>query len=134
MIVNMMRAFRSLPLFITRPMAKKMMPASPNDEVAQWLNSKKRVSKDFLRTIKSPTGMLNDAPFDILNEITAPSLLIMGDRESGAIVSEEAAREMSRNLPGLEIAHLKGASHDIHRAKFDEYIAVLEDFIKTVYG
>lgn len=134
MIINMMRVFKVFPKVITRPLAKKMMPASPNDEITQWLNSKKRVSRDFLRSIKSPTGMLNDAPFDVLNKINTPAVLIMGDRESGAIVSEESAREMSKALPGLEIARLKGASHDIRRVKFDEYIAVLENFIKRLHG
>ena len=84
--------------------------------------------------MKVSVALLDDSPFDVLKKITVPSLLIMGDRERGAIVSEEAAQEMVKVLPGLKVAHLEGANHDIRRVKFFDYIVALKDFIKTVHG
>jgi hypothetical protein len=41
---------------------------------------------------------------------------------------------MKKLIPDLQIAHLKGANHDIRRAKFDEYMAALKNFLTEAYS
>jgi pimeloyl-ACP methyl ester carboxylesterase len=134
LVATVMSLFKTLPGFIGRPLAKRMMPVSPNDEIMPWLDSKKRLSSDFLSSVRNAADVTVVAPFEVLERIRVPSLLIMGDRENGSIVSMEAAREMAKVIPDLEIAHLKGANHDIRRTKFTEYIQALRGFLRRAYS
>jgi pimeloyl-ACP methyl ester carboxylesterase len=134
LIYRMTMVFKILPNFAVKPLAKKAMPVSPDEEIIPWLNSRKRLSMDFLNQLRTaPEDLLNASPFDILKKIAVPALLIMGDRDSGAIVSEEVAEEMKTIMPGLQVAHLAGANHDIRRAKFNDYMAALKDFITAAH-
>jgi pimeloyl-ACP methyl ester carboxylesterase len=129
LMATIMYLFKIMPKFIGKPLAKKMMPVSPDDEIIPWLNSKKRTSTDFICNMRNVIDIEGIFPSDVLKKIKVPTLLIMGDRERGAIVSQEAAQELAAILPDLQIAHLQGANHDIRRAKFDEYIQSLKSFL-----
>lgn len=118
-----------MPKFIGKPLAKKMMPASPDDEIIPWLNSKKRANTDFISNMRNIIDPEDGFPSYVLKKIRVPTLLIMGDREKGAIVSQEAAQELAAILPDLQVTHLPGANHDIRRAKFDEYMQSLKSFL-----
>lgn len=76
----------------------------------------------------------SEAPsqFEVVKKIKVPTLLLMGDREKGAIVSTEVAQERAKLIPDLQIPHLKCANHDIRRSKFNEYMAALKDFLDEV--
>jgi pimeloyl-ACP methyl ester carboxylesterase len=126
--------FRILPGFIGKPLARGMMPGAPDEEIVPWLDSKKRLSGDFLSAMKKADDMLAVSPFQVLEGIRVPALLIMGDRDEGAIVSTESAQEMSKVMPDLQIAHLQGANHDIRRRKFGEYVQALRAFLSRAYG
>jgi N-formylmaleamate deformylase len=134
MMVTVMNIIKILPLFLGKILARKMMPVSPEAEINPWLRSKKRFSSDFLNSMKNPANMDMASQLEVLKKIKVPTLLIMGDRDLGSIVSGEAAAEMTKVLPGLQVAHLAGANHDIRRAKFEEYMTVLKKFLKEVYG
>lgn len=133
-MIRVMTLFRVLPKFIGKVMAKRMMPAYPDDEIIPWLDSKKRFSSDFMSSMRDSSDSMLKAPFEELKKVQVPALLIMGDRDMGAIVSEEAAAEMKKSLPDLQVAHLRGANHDIRRAKFDEYIQTLRGFLAEIYA
>jgi len=134
MMVTIMKLVKILPIFIGKFIAKKMMPVSPDDEIIPWINSKKRFRNDFLNSLKNAGDSEMPDQFEALKKIKVPTLLLMGDREQGAIVSEEAAQEMAKILPDLRVVHLKGANHDIRRAKFDAYMAALRNFLDEVSG
>ncbi len=87
---------------------------------------------DVISALRNAADEVVVSPFDELKKITVPTLRLMGDRERGSIVSPEVAQEMAKALPGLQIAHLKGANHDIRRAKFEEYMQVLRKFLDEV--
>ncbi len=130
----MMLLFKILPKFIGKVVARKIMPDCPDTEIIPWLNSKKRLSMNVIVGMRTASESMIGASFETFKLVQVPALLIMGDREKGAIVSEEAAMEMKKSLPGLQIVHLHGANHDIRRMKFDEYIQALRDFLAEVYG
>ncbi|MFH2038461.1 MAG: alpha/beta hydrolase [Chloroflexota bacterium] len=133
LMITVMKTIKILPKFMGIFLARKMMPNSPEDEIIPWLDSKKRVSNDFLKSMKIADTMNISAQFDTLKKIKVPTLLIMGDREKGSIVSTQVAQEMGKILPDLQVTHLEGANHDIRRAKFDEYLLVLKKFLREAY-
>ncbi|MBE9474432.1 MAG: alpha/beta hydrolase [Chloroflexi bacterium] len=133
MISNIMRIFKILPMFIGKPLARRMMPTSPDDEIIPWLNSKKRLSGDFLRSLRNASLVHQVEPIDLIQKINIPMLLIIGDRDKGAIVSKEVAHELAGAGPNLKVVHLAGASHDIRRAKFEGYMQALREFLVEVY-
>ena len=123
-----------LPISLGKLVAKRMMPVSPDDEIIPWIKSKKRANKDFLRSMMNAADS-PDPPFSlqVAEKITAPTLLIIGDREKGSIVSLEVAQEMGKLIPDFQVAHLKGANHDIRRSKFDEYMHAVRKFLDEAY-
>ncbi|MCP5100480.1 MAG: alpha/beta hydrolase [Chloroflexi bacterium] len=132
MMMVIMMLVRILPTFMSKPIARKLMPVSPDDEIIPWIKSKKRFKIDVISALRNAADEVVVSPFDELKKITVPTLLLMGDRDLGSIVSPEVAQEMAKALPGLQIAHLKGANHDIRRAKFEEYMQVLRKFLDEV--
>ena len=51
MMAKFMRLFKLMPGFIGRRMARKASPTYPDTEIIPWVNSKKRVSTDFLNSM-----------------------------------------------------------------------------------
>ncbi|MEN8242600.1 MAG: alpha/beta hydrolase [Chloroflexota bacterium] len=132
MMVRIMGTVKVLPKFLSRIIAKKMMPVSPDDEITPWLNSKKRMSWDFLKAMTQPHVMESEATLNILEKIEARAMLIYGDRDTGAIVSHAISEEMSKRIDGLRVVHLAGANHDIRRAKFEGYMTALKSFLSDI--
>ncbi len=134
-MVLVITSIKILPVSLGKLVAKKMMPVSPDDEIIPWIKSKKRATKDFLRSLMNATDSVDNPPFSlqVAEKITVPTLLIMGDREKGSIVSVQVAQEMKKLIPDLQIAHLRGANHDIRRSKFDEYMTAVRKFLDEEY-
>lgn len=130
LMARMMLLYKLMPKFIGVRMARKMSPAYPDDEIIPWVNSKRRVSFDFLKVLPA-MGIHQLHPFDALNMVSVPVLLFTGDREKMAIVSQEAAEEVVKINGRVEHVHLEGASHDIRRTRFDGYMPALQSFISS---
>ena len=126
-MATIMMLIKILPKFLGKIMARRLMPVSPDDEIIPWINSKKRFSKDFLTSMKDST-ILNLFSVRSVKKIQAPTILIMGDHDLGAIISEKTAQEMKKLIPDLPNSSFKRRKHDIRRAKFDEYMAALKNF------
>ena len=131
MMAKYMRMFKLMPRFIGLKMARKGMAAYPDDEIQPWLDSKKRLSFNFLGSMAT---MLMDlsAPFDIIRKIQSPILLIIGDKEKMSIVSPKAAKKAAEANAKLKFVQLEGASHDIRRTRFDGYMPALKEFLAEV--
>jgi len=70
LMVAFMRTFRILPTFLGRIAAKKLMPTYPDDEINPWLASKKRCSRDFIKSMTtSPLHSLSGIPHKLLSQI-----------------------------------------------------------------
>jgi pimeloyl-ACP methyl ester carboxylesterase len=125
------RTVKIMPKFIGIRMAHKASPAYPDIEIVPWVNSKKRVSFDFLNSINMRMDFSHS--FDLIAQIQVPIILIIGDRDKNAIVSREAAQEAARINSRLQVVHLEGASHDIRRTRFDGYMPALQQFLIEMY-
>jgi pimeloyl-ACP methyl ester carboxylesterase len=132
MMARFMRMFKLLPRFIGRRMAHKASPTYPDSEIIPWVNSKKRVSTDFLNFMASMRMHTSD-PFEAFRQVTVPALLFIGDREKMSIVSQEAARKVVEVNSKIQVVHLTGASHDIRRTRFDGYMPALKKFLAEAY-
>lgn len=131
MMVRFMLLFKLLPKFAGIPLERKLSPTYPDDEILPWVDSKKRVSFDFLNSMAS-MQMDVSAPFEIFKKINVPVLLFIGDREKMSIVSKESARKVVDVNPRVQVVHLEGASHDIRRTRFDGYLPALQKFLKEI--
>jgi len=129
-----MLLFKLLPKFIAIPMARKGSPTYPDDEILPWVDSKKRMSFDFLNSMGSMAFEAGDslAPFE---KIQVPVLLFIGDREKTkmSIVSRKTAEEVVKRNPKVQVIQLENATHDIRRTRFDGYMPALKKFLKTIY-
>jgi N-formylmaleamate deformylase len=132
MMAKFMRIFKLLPRFIATRLAKKANPTYPNDEIIPWVNSKKRVSFNFLNSMNS-MGIDIAAPFEVFRKINVPILLFIGDKEKMSIVSKDSAQKAANANDKVKVVHLEGASHDIRRTRFDGYMPALKRFLETNY-
>ena len=132
MMVRFMTVIKILPLSLAKAVAKKGMPDFPDDEIIPWVKSKKRMNKDFIQSMSSSDTLFSS--FDVAKKINIPTLLIYGDRDSGAIVSNEVAQKLANSIPTLQTVHLEGANHDIRRARFDGYMTALKTFLYETYA
>jgi len=132
MMARYMRMFKIMPKFIATPMARKASPTYPDDEIIPWVNSKKRLSFNFLNSMSS-MGFDIAAPFEVFKQICVPVLLIIGDKEKMSIVSPESAQKAASSNDKIQVVRLEGASHDIRRTRFDGYMPALKEFLKKIY-
>jgi len=132
MMVRYMRMFKLMPKFLATRMARKASPTYPDDEIIPWVNSKKRMSSDFLHSMAS-MAFDSAAPFEVFKQICVPVLLIIGDKEKMSIVSQESAQRAASSNDKIRVVHLAGASHDIRRTRFDGYVPALKEFLTRIY-
>lgn len=104
------------------------MPLVGREEHEPWIESKRRVSKDFTIALSSGLDVFRD-PFTALAKVQVPTMLIRGDREMGAIVGDAAETRARETLPGIEVVHIGGANHDIRRTGYDAYMRAVNDFL-----
>jgi pimeloyl-ACP methyl ester carboxylesterase len=132
MMAKYMRIFKILPKFIGIRLARKGNPSYPDSEIIPWVNSKKRMSFDFVNSL---TTMEMDVanPFEGFKKITVRVLLFIGDREKMSIVSQETAQKIAQVNNKVQVVHLEGASHDIRRTRFDGYMPALKKFLAEIY-
>jgi len=132
MMARYMRMLKLMPKFIGLRMARKASPTYPDIELLPWIDSKRRVSFDFLNSM---TAMKMDGsePMEIFQKITIPVLLFIGDREKMSIVSRETGQAIARCNDQIRLVHLVGASHDIRRTRFDGYMPAVKKFLGEVF-
>ena len=129
LLIRAQQVFARLPRFAVRAIARKIMPLVGPEEHEPWIESKRRVSKDFIAALASGGFDVFRDPFTALAKIQAPTLLLRGDRELGAIVGNAAEARARKALPGLEVAYISGANHDVRRTGYDAYMAAVKSFL-----
>jgi pimeloyl-ACP methyl ester carboxylesterase len=128
------QALKSMPEDSAKEMGKEMNPTFPEDEVGPWVTSKRQLSDDFMQGLIHENVLDTSATFDVLQQISLPTLLIIGEKKNGAIISLETAKKLDAEMPNLRYVQLAGASHNIRREKFNDYVAALRGFLAGVYA
>jgi N-formylmaleamate deformylase len=132
MMAKYMRIFKLLPKFVGVRLARKGNPSYPDIEIIPWVNSKKRMSFDFVNSLATMEMDVAN-PFEVFKKISVPVLLFIGDRTKMSIVSQETAQKIAQTNDKVQVVHLEGASHDIRRTRFDGYMPALEKFLESIY-
>ena len=132
-MARFMRVYKLLPKFIGLPMARKLNSSYPDDEILPWVDSKKMLSNDLLKSMPTMQIELSD-PFELIRKIDLPILFFIGDKKKMSIVSKETAQEAARVNKRVQVVHLEGASHDIRRTRFDGYMPALTEFLKKFHS
>jgi N-formylmaleamate deformylase len=130
-VANNNRMFKLLPKLIDLYLARKASPTYPDVEILPWVDSKKKLSFDFLNSLTTMETVMTD-PFAVFNKITVPVLLFIGDKAKGSIVSREAAQQIAEVNSKVQVVHLEGASHDVRRTRFDGYLPALKKFLSSL--
>jgi pimeloyl-ACP methyl ester carboxylesterase len=100
-------------------------PGWSEAELEPWVDSKLHFSLNFFNDLSDP-GLDWSA---IVRQIKCPALLITGDVEAGALISESAALLFQQLMPQTRIAHIAGAGHSIRRDRFEQYLQVVQPFL-----
>jgi pimeloyl-ACP methyl ester carboxylesterase len=106
-------------------------PGWSEAELGPWADAKQRFSCNLVRGFGSPPASELDWPA-VLARIGCPALLITGDPALGALVGEEDARALAALVPGLRVAHVAGAGHNIRRDRFDRYLDIVRGFLEEL--
>lgn len=69
-----------------------------------------------------------------VDSIQAPTLLITGEPERGAIVTPDVARMITAQSPSVRTVLIKGAGHCIRYEQFDAYMQAVQNFLREVIG
>lgn len=101
-------------------------PGWHEEELGPWADAKLQVSDAFARADRG-RDYVNWR--EKLEQVRCPLLLVTGDPELGAIVTQEAVREAQKRLPALEVGHIGGAEHNIRRDRFDEFVQPVRSFL-----
>ncbi len=107
-------------------------PGWSDAEFEPWGDAKQRFSPNVLSVFAEDNAASVDWPA-VLSRITCPALLITGDPERGAIVTDESAEALEALVPQLEISHVPGAGHNIRRDRIERYIAIARGFLNAYH-
>ena len=103
-------------------------PGWSDAELQPWAEAKQRFNLNVLSVFDQNNAASVDWPA-VLRRITCPALLITGDPERGAIVTDESASALKTLAPHLEIAHVPESGHNIRRDQFDRYLEVVRGYL-----
>lgn len=109
---------------------REQRPMWPEEEFAEWAESKRQVSPNALDYARYPSKHWTE----VVGNIDCPALLLIGDVEHGAIVSPEVAQDVAVLNPRVQVAHIAGAGHSIRREQFDAYLQAISTFLAAFYS
>lgn len=128
-----LEAAARLPRRLALPVARRLKPGIPDEDLLTWAEAKQRVSPDLVDTMRNGPDGYELTPVEMFADVTVPAVLLYGDRDEGAIVTPELAETAARLCPTLRTVHIPGVGHDLHRQRFDEYIAAVDELLAAVY-
>jgi pimeloyl-ACP methyl ester carboxylesterase len=112
-----------------RPEIKASSPGWTEADIEGKIEALHKVSREAVISVFADTKQHGDL-LPLLNDITAPTLLMRADPALGSTLDEAAWEQAIEYLPERSWAvQLNGATHNIHRSKFDEFMRVVNDFL-----
>ena len=106
---------------------RQATPHWTETELTTWADSKMQVSQNVAKIVDS-----NSDFSDLMPKITCPALLITADPNLGAAVNSETAARLKLLVPQIQIENIADAGHSIHRDKFDDYMRVVQAYLKSL--
>lgn len=103
-------------------------PGWSEGELGPWADAKLRVSPYVASLFESRPAAAVDWSAT-LPRIACPALLITGDPERGAIVTEDDAAALRGLVPQVRVTYVPGAGHSIRRDQPARYLEVVRGFL-----
>lgn len=108
---------------------KQRSPLWSAAEIDQWAPAKQRVSPQAIDYARYPSTPW----WEIVGQITCPTLLVIADVAIGAIVDRATAEQAVALNPKIEVAYIPKAGHNIRRENFTAYVAAVKAFLARLY-
>lgn len=108
---------------------KQRSPLWSDAEIDQWAPSKQQVSPQALDYALYPSTPW----WEVIGQITCPTLLVTADVAAGAIVDQATAAQAVALNPKIEVAYISSAGHNIRRENFTTYVAAVRAFLTRLY-
>lgn len=102
-------------------------PNWPETEYQPWGESKMQLDLTILQIPFPDYSRWRE----VAAKIACPALLITGDPELGALVTPETAQTATEINQRIQLAHIPGAGHSIHRDQPQAYLAAVKSFLNN---
>jgi pimeloyl-ACP methyl ester carboxylesterase len=104
-------------------------PGWTEEDIKGKIDALHNLSREAVVSVFADAGREGEL-LPLLASITAPTLLIRADSALGTTLNEAAWEQAKRLLPVNSYAvQIDGATHNIHRSKFDAFMQVVNDFL-----
>ncbi|MFH1571226.1 MAG: alpha/beta hydrolase [Gemmatimonadota bacterium] len=104
---------------------RQQRPHWTEEEIAQCAASTLATGEGVFSLFAEPPAQWEEEAA----RIQCPALLLTGDPEQGAIVTEAVAQRFASLCPQGRSVRLAGAGHSIRRERFDEYAVAVREFL-----
>lgn len=106
-------------------------PEWTEEDIAGKLDANSKVSKEAVISVFADT--VNDGELlPLLSQLEAPTLVVRADRDLGSTLDDRAWTAVRERLSAPSMAvEIAGASHNIHRSKFTEFMQSVDAFLNA---
>ncbi|MBI1282437.1 MAG: alpha/beta fold hydrolase [Anaerolineaceae bacterium] len=106
-------------------------PTWSDAEVGYWADSKLRLSPSALQMFQ-PTIQTSLDWKMLSQQVTCPALLLTAHVSLGGLISDEGASALQKLIPQLQVAHIGGAGHSVHREQMHKYMTAVKAFLASL--
>ncbi len=104
-------------------------PSWAEADIEGKIDALHKVTREAVVSVFCEAGQTGNL-LPLLANITAPTLLIRADPALSSTLDDAAWEQAKQYLPAHSRAvQIKGAAHNIHRSKFDEFVRVVNEFL-----
>ena len=112
-----------------RPEIIASSPGWTEADIEGKIDAMQKVTREAVISVFAEAGEAGDL-LSFLAKIAVPTLLIRADPVLGTTLGDAAWERAKQNLPARSRAiQIDGATHNIHRSKFVEFMQVVNDFL-----
>ncbi len=124
-------ALKTQPKEVLIARRRQESPTWSDAELGYWADSKLRLSPSALQMFQ-PSIQTSLEWKTLSQQITCPALVLTADVSLGGLIPDEGAAALKKLIPQLQIAHIGGAGHSVHREQMQNYMAALKDFLANL--
>jgi pimeloyl-ACP methyl ester carboxylesterase len=112
-----------------RPEITASSPGWTEADIEGKIDALQKVTREAVLSVFVEAGQAGDV-LPLLAKIAVPTLLIRADAALGTTLNDTAWEQAKQYLPAHSRAvQIDGASHNIHRSKFDAFMQAVNDFL-----
>ena len=100
-------------------------PLWSDEEFPAHSESKLQVASQVIPLVRPPAKPW----WEIVPGLRSPTLVLTGDTERGAIITEGMAEKIHSLNPRVEVVRLAGAGHSVRRDQFDAFVREVKRFL-----